>query len=1231
MKSFIKALRLFVRIGLGVILLTVVVSVSLGGWLQTDAGQSKAKQWLMNLISDKSGYGIELGEIQVTFPLTLQLSHLKINDQRGLWLSAHQIQTSLVPYVGIDKLGLQHVYAEQIDILRSPSLPDKPRSRSSKTHFTLTVQQVDTPSLRLREALTRLPHDLQLSVSGRYEFPIHERKMTFSAEGDLDGSLFSTFSNVHASASGSYSLKEKRLDLDIHHVDSDQGQASTQTPLVVDVENETLAAEFIVPNFFLEEIHKDIKAQVSGVVTLAGSFGEPQIKFDGFHRNHAEVSGVTFPAGQWAGHWTYQQVSPGEEKVWLGSTHLNVEDWSLFASSQMTLTTEAIFLDELKLKVPGNQMIGHLSFGFDDTFVNAQLDGKDIVWNQPLFSILEHFSPELANQDNWDEWKDEFSGKADIYFQLHKPVLDTKKLGFIQGALVKMEAQEVEFEGMRTSDIHLVANFNDLVSLKPYQWRLDIDGLNTPGFSLEQLELISQPLENSSSNSLVSEWDQWTAYLRAHGHISIDHTDSHQKTDNAREEVVDKEIVNKEIANKEPMIPISLNSEGHVSWSKKQGISLVLPKFVGEVDGYQIKAKNPLELTGNFFGQGDFKLSWVDSEFQLGAGDKEWKNALAILKTSGNIKNQDISSRMSVSGLRLSTLPASILGSLDSIVDEKTLNRSTVDGSAEISGKVSQPSIKGDIHLLPIWLHEHMPLVQLAGEWTVDQGMMDSRWRVTHKEQDQESKIDIEAESKGDEATETLLSGVEKHKKLLYKELLKAEIRVPLELSFYPWKFLFDENAPLKGDLQFETTAETWLNRMVALPQHISGELTGNLALDGSLTQPEFSGFVSLNQGRYKNSEIGVLLKNVEAHFEAEGQRLTLNQFRAQDRKGRLISGQGHIDVNVFKENIKQVLPYEFHLSTKKFSGIKHPVAESIVSADVDIVGDLSGAKVTGVLDVLQLDIRLPEKFTASIPSLNVVSTVDEQGVETIIHDESDVLYPVNLDLKINANKQVFVRGWGVEAELGGKLRVRGDITSPFVLGSLEVLRGRYEEFGRRFDIEEGTLNFVGDLPPSPYLNITTQAQAGDVKIRPVLTGSILTPELSIESEPELPQEEALSLLLFGKETQKISSVQAIQLASSLGRLSGQGGGAFDPISKVRQLMKVDALSVETTGEDQEDTTIGIGKYVTDDVYLQIERGTEEGSGKAKVEIEVSPNVSLETTTGEADEHGVGINWKLDY
>jgi translocation and assembly module TamB len=114
--------------------------------------------------------------------------------------------------------------------------------------------------------------------------------------------------------------------------------------------------------------------------------------------------------------------------------------------------------------------------------------------------------------------------------------------------------------------------------------------------------------------------------------------------------------------------------------------------------------------------------------------------------------------------------------------------------------------------------------------------------------------------------------------------------------------------------------------------------------------------------------------------------------------------------------------------------------------------------------------------------------------------------------------------------------------------------------------------------------------------------------------------------VLFGRSASQLSPVEAAQLASAISALAS--GGGFDVIGNLRNFAGLDRLAFAGGGDTA--MTVAGGKYLTDDVYLEIIGGGREGSA-AQVEWRVRRNLSiLSRLTGQGGTR-LAVRWRRDY
>ena len=108
-----------------------------------------------------------------------------------------------------------------------------------------------------------------------------------------------------------------------------------------------------------------------------------------------------------------------------------------------------------------------------------------------------------------------------------------------------------------------------------------------------------------------------------------------------------------------------------------------------------------------------------------------------------------------------------------------------------------------------------------------------------------------------------------------------------------------------------------------------------------------------------------------------------------------------------------------------------------------------------------------------------------------------------------------------------------------------------------------------------------------------------------------------------------MTPVQGLRLAAAAQQLQG-GGVVSDVLTTLRRASGLDTLDVQSGATTQE-SSARAGKYISDKVYVEVQRGVTDGSGKASVRVDLTPQLSVGTSVTEQSQTGVGLQWKYDY
>ena len=459
----------------------------------------------------------------------------------------------------------------------------------------------------------------------------------------------------------------------------------------------------------------------------------------------------------------------------------------------------------------------------------------------------------------------------------------------------------------------------------------------------------------------------------------------------------------------------------------------------------------------------------------------------------------------------------------------------------------------------------------------------------------------------------------------LTAEPFRATLDLPFNLALWPFAFSLPQQQKIKGHLDGAVD----LARITPLfgldDQKMTGRMDLDLSLGGRVKNPEVKGKVMVHNGAYENLRSGTILKDMDVEIVASGPRLTIEQARASDGEEGIISAKGWLDMLP-----SEGYPFQVRLTLEHAKPFRHDAASATAGGQLTLEGSLAESELKGKLVVESAEFRIPERLPPETTDLEVIE-IHREGVPEEASGEKKVLKSdrLKIDLSVLSPGRAFLRGRGLDSEWQGELKITGTAGEPIMTGELGIVRGRFNFLGKRFDLARGLIFFQGVTPPSPQLDVLGETHTKNITARIELSGSLQAPELTLSSEPSLPSDEILSRLLFGRTVTQITPLQAVQLANAVNTLAG--GRGIDFMGRTREVLKLDQLGMKQSGSKPEDAAVSAGKYLSDTVFLEVEQGLGPDSGKASVQWEMTPNITVETEAGVNAEGGAGVSWKWDY
>jgi translocation and assembly module TamB len=252
----------------------------------------------------------------------------------------------------------------------------------------------------------------------------------------------------------------------------------------------------------------------------------------------------------------------------------------------------------------------------------------------------------------------------------------------------------------------------------------------------------------------------------------------------------------------------------------------------------------------------------------------------------------------------------------------------------------------------------------------------------------------------------------------------------------------------------------------------------------------------------------------------------------------------------------------------------------------------------------------------------------------------------INLAIELDAPNSIFVRGHGLDSELGGKLTVGGTASGPQIAGGFQMRRGDISVAGTTLTFSKGEVGFDGTSVTGkidPTLDFVADSISGGVTATLTVGGYADAPKITLSSVPDLPQDEVLSHLLFGTSVKDLSAIQIAEIASALAELSGVTGGGGDPLAAVRKGLGLDRLSVGSGSGSGTGATVEAGRYVARGVYVGAKQATSGSGTAAVVQVDITKRLkaTAQLATGGGSVQGatpdndpgstIGLSYGFDY
>jgi translocation and assembly module TamB len=416
--------------------------------------------------------------------------------------------------------------------------------------------------------------------------------------------------------------------------------------------------------------------------------------------------------------------------------------------------------------------------------------------------------------------------------------------------------------------------------------------------------------------------------------------------------------------------------------------------------------------------------------------------------------------------------------------------------------------------------------------------------------------------------------------------------------------------APLKPNAPMNLRSTGNVNLVLLDPwltaegRSLRGQVTLDIAVTGTMASPRASGSARIANGSVQDFVQGIHITAISGSIAADGDTLRLTQFSGK-------AGEGTIAI-AGTVGVAAPMPIDLTITANNAKPLASDLLNATMDANLTVKGEVAGdLAVGGRIHVDDANIQIPDKFPQSVAVLDVRRPGQKSP------PPAPPSTPIAIDLTIDAPQRVFVRGHGLDAEMGGRLHLAGSSAALQISGGFDLRHGNFSLAGQTLNFTSGRVAFDGyglQSKLDPTLDFVAQSTANGVTATLNITGYADQPKIRLSSSPDLPQDEILAQLLFGQSVKQLTPFQVVQIAQALAAVTGIGGGG-DPLASIRKGLGLDRLSVGAASGNGPGATVEAGKYVANGVYVGTKQGTSGGT-QAQVQIDLTKHLKLETQLG---------------
>jgi len=459
---------------------------------------------------------------------------------------------------------------------------------------------------------------------------------------------------------------------------------------------------------------------------------------------------------------------------------------------------------------------------------------------------------------------------------------------------------------------------------------------------------------------------------------------------------------------------------------------------------------------------------------------------------------------------------------------------------------------------------------------------------------------------------------------------LGVEVSASAQHAADGWRLARD--APLSGRVQVSVPALGWLGPLLLPGAKTAGQLEARATLSGTPAKPDLDGALRGENLLITLADYDLRLKDGSMKASLSGDRLVLDdlsfvgEFGAPPRDVRIdfktlasqpgrLSGRGEYSLASGEG--------EFEATAERLPILQRADRWLVVSGQGKLVMEGARGHLSGRAAVDAGYFELAKAGTPELSDDVVIVGRDAPAARAA---------PVTVDAEIDLGRRLFLVGRGLDTRMVGRLHVKTDASGRLgAAGVISARDGTFKAYGTQLTIERGSVNFQGPLG-NPGLNVLALRKNLPVEAGVEITGTAARPRVRLVSQPNVPDSEKLSWIVFGRSQDQAAGGESTALLSAAASILGgpeQAGLArgfgLDEVGIRQGELSSGAgrapVGTVASGADRRSDTVSseivtVGKRLSAQAYLSYEQALGGAGSVVKLTYQVTRRFSVIVRAG---------------